>query len=378
MRWIGVVVCFLGLLFPVADASAGVVSNFFTDLDDGESTVPAGWTASITGAASRTGKDLSAGGGAITYRRAIAAEVAASIEARVSANGIGAMMAMTLGDFVNDEHIRAEARLEVSGGFKVFLYDAYDATPKGQVDLDWTLADPDLRIRLKRQDIGGVPHVVLQGEASKTGPGGSPLQWDDPADPNPSPDTATSIKVPISNFVPQSVSFDEVEFGNAAPGVYHSFWAYVLVTEADDATTELPYWPPVPPAPTLVHDDKGMGNPQGVDLSADLITSGYLTNDSAVAELDADGTTYSGDVRVDPGVEVWDFDDLGDDQTVFGRVVASEASGRSRTGADGTAVIPSRSIGVPVLPGWGLIVLLILLAGSGLYVLGRQRSARSA
>jgi hypothetical protein len=44
----------------------------------------------------------------------------------------------------------------------------------------------------------------------------------------------------------------------------------------------------------------------------------YLTNDSVTLELDADGTTYYGETRTNPGDEYRDFDGLQCDQTVYG------------------------------------------------------------
>ena len=341
---------------------SAAVSSHYVNLNDGLSTTPTGWTLSSAGAASRNGDQLNSAGGSITYSRAIAPDVAASIEGRVHGDAGGVLMWMTIGDFGNDEHIRIDARLEVSGDNKIVLYDFYDdASPKGEITLDWTVADPDVRVRLKRQEILGVPHVVLQGEVWKTGPGASPVVWDDPSNKNPNPDTATSIKVPLSSFSIQSIAFDEVGFGNRIAGAYDSFWEYVLVTEADDLTTELPYWPAVPPAPTVSFDDMGVDLLQAVDIDIDLSPLGYLVNDQALFIINADGIDIldpapAVDPSALPGTHHRDFDNLADDQQpggffgpVTGWVEVTEVSGRSRMSPVSNIDIPDRTSPIGII-----------------------------
>jgi hypothetical protein len=196
--------------------------------------------------------------------------------------------------------------------------------------LRWDQTAPRYRIRLMRQG----NEIIMEAEPSN-------VFDDDPS--------KQSIAVPlnITNFPPLVGApnmMQQVGFGNGmASGNQISTWENIHITVCDDATTILPYWPPEPPAPTLVHDDKGMDSPQGIDFSADLTGSGYLANDSVTPELDADGTTYYGETRTDPGSEAWDFDGLNDDQTVYGRVVASDVSGRSTIGPDDTTIIPDRT-----------------------------------
>ena len=203
------------------------------------------------------------------------------------------------------------------------------ATPNG-----WQQASPRFRIRLMRQ--GNIIH--LQAEPS------------DSFAPDPTyPDV--EVELTLANFPPipngAIINIAQVGFGNAHPSGgannQNSNWEQIHVTSTNDATTVLPYQPAIPPAPTLTFDDKGTGILQGIDFSVDLTTSGYLLSDSAFGELDADGTTYSGAVRVNPGIELWNFDNLGDSQPVNGRVVVMEASGRSTTGPDGTGNIPDRT-----------------------------------
>lgn len=82
------------------------------------------------------------------------------------------------------------------------------------------------------------------------------------------------------------------------------------MTSSDGATTVLPYWPPAPPAPVIVFDNNGVGNPQAVDFSANCTGTTYLTNDFVTPSLDANGTTLIGETRTPPGNEAWYFDGL--------------------------------------------------------------------
>jgi len=227
-----------------------------------------------------------------------------------------------------------ELRLEEDGSDnrRFALVDGNDNSEKASLALDWSDNQPRWRIRIRRDNTD----IIMEAEPAHTGPSYTyPLNY-----PVPPPHAVT---VPIASFSFPAGTSSEFGFGHFLAGAYNSYWESIHVTTADDATTALPYWPPEPPAPTLVHDDMGAGNPQGIDFSADLSSSGYLANDTVTPELDADGTTYIGETRTNPGLENWDFDGLNDNQLVYGRVIATDVSGRSQTGSDGTATIVSQS-----------------------------------
>ncbi|MHC4248648.1 MAG: Ig-like domain-containing protein [Planctomycetota bacterium] len=273
---------------------------------------------------------------------------------------------------------RVEVRFERdAGGVRhVRLYWIESAVANLELDLspnDFQSTSPRLRVRVRRQQIGGVDHLFLEVEPSRVG--GDP-SFEDPAQRN-ATTTVQPLRAVVVDFpnvlLPETGGHPgKIRFGHGRDvGSYQSAWEsvhYTFADTVDGAPDGLPYWPPGPPAPSVVHDEKGMYVPQGVDVSADCSATGYLTNDTVTAELDADATTYTGDARTPPGNEAWDFDSLGDNQTVFGRIAASDVSGRTTIGPDGSAAIPNRivsgvmtneiyAVGSPMPPGWSLVQL---------------------
>jgi PKD repeat protein len=198
-----------------------------------------------------------------------------------------------------------------------------------------------------RQQIGGHECLFLEAESSSgfEDPSQRGLMTNVPS--------VRAVVVDFPNLMLPAMGGDpgSVQFGNLRrTGTYSSWWESVHMTFTDSPTTLLPYWPAEPPAPTLAHNDKGWGNPQGIDLSVDLSGNGYLVNDDAFAELDADGTTYTGATVPASGIQSWDFDGLGDNQLVSGRMVAVDVSGRSTTGPDNNVNIPDRGLSSPNEP----------------------------
>ena len=331
--------------------AASVVENLFYDLATDSLS---DWT-EVVGGASRTGIRIESSFNTLFYKRNDLAinQNAFLFEAVVSGSALagpidgelGARMWVKLSGYsMPGECIFIEVRFIRQGTtYKIALFDGHSETYWATLEKDWTETSPRLRVRIKLQEVGPSDYIYLQAEESSS--------WDNPDQPNNLNDS--SQRVPLTSFTSGPTSgpgfSDEFGFGNFVPlGTYYSEWESIHLTVCDDDTTVLPYWPAVPPAPTLTHDDKGMDNPQGIDFSCDLTSSSYLTNDSVTPELDADGTTYYGETRLNPGNEAWDFDGLNDDQTVYGRIVVTDVSGRSTIGPDSTTVIPNRT--TPTIP----------------------------
>ncbi len=345
----------LGLFFVIDDASAGAALNDFHRLNDGAGDVaPAGWTSmgspdSVD--AFRDGIRITNSTGNRYYSRGIDQTRSVCLQAVVSAQSLG-----------GDGQRGAEIWLQIPEGFGhryvKATFDSHETTPGdpatlqfvvvlrdgnsgdteiGRITIDWT-AVPRFRVRLKREKVNDVDSIILQAEESEIG---GEMNWDNPLEKNST--TTTSIVHPATSFVASGGLLSNAGFGNIVSGSYWSNWEYIQLTQGDDLNESLPYWPSQPPEPTLVHDDKGAGYPQGVDLSVDLSGLGYLADDTLTPKLDADGTTYIGETRMNPGLETWDFDGLNANQVVFGRVIATEASGRSMTSSDASVNIISQA-----------------------------------
>jgi PKD repeat protein len=313
-----------------------------------------GWTAN--GAGVQTGTTISAGGSQCYYTRGdldISNRQAWLIEAVLSAPAVGiagergARLWAKFFDpdapFIPPPPYRRLRTIEIrlaedaGGNKRLALVDGADGSEKAALSLDWTTTGPSYRVRMKRQRVSGVDYIFLQAEPANT--------FDDPADPNPVPDTVASVKVALSAFSATTGTLSEFGFGNVVPGTYYSDWESIHVTRSDDDTTILPYWPPAPPDPVLIFDDRGAGNLQGIDFSAYSPGRPYLQNDTVTPYLEANGTIFIGEQRTYPGDEYWDFDGLLDEQTVTGSIVVSDVSGRSRVSGNVSLSFPKRVTG---------------------------------
>ncbi len=224
-----------------------------------------------------------------------------------------------------------ELRLQMDGGvLNLHLVDFHGGGPDLTLNKEWT---SHLRVRIKRQLVNGVDYIFLQAE--------DPNSWDDPTDPN-NLNNANSIGAPLNLYQAAIGYHVEFGFGNFIVGDYTSEWKSVHITVGEDANTVLPYWPPAPPKPILIFDDKGVGNLQGINFSSYGLGTGYLTNDTITSYINADGVTTAGETRTAPNDEFWNFVGLGANQNVTGYVTVTDVSGRSRTSSNGTVSIPSR------------------------------------
>lgn len=320
--------------------AATVMENLFYDLATDSLS---DWTV-VNGGAIRTGIKIESSGNNLWYYRkdldinkAFQIEAVVSASERVTDEELGPRMWVK---FYDDDIPPGDCRyIEVHflirmGMPWIALYDGHSGNYVTHLEKDWTQTSPRLRIRIKRQQVGSTDYILLQAEESSS--------WDDPAQPHKLNDASSSMAVDIK-YLLAAPGDSEFGFGNRVYGSYHSEWESIHLTVCNDATTVLPYWPSTPPAPNMIHDDKGMDSPQGIDFSCDLTSSGYFSNDSVTPVIDANGTTYYGETRLNPGNESWDFDGLNDDQTVYGRVVVTDISGRSTIGPDGTTIIPNRT-----------------------------------
>lgn len=351
-----ILICGTVMTSAPASADSSVV-NLFTDLTttDEAGMELAGWQSS--GAGARAWVTICTTANTKVYTRAdlnLIDREAFSIEAVVSAPPLGTageVGARLWARFTdpdaplfppgpNNRYIEVRLMENSAGQRRFALFDGVSGVEMAAVDANWTAGTPRYRVRLKRQSIAGLPTVIMQVEPSDV--------FDDPANPNPYPDTAMSKSVLLSAFSHSSGPANQIGFGHVVPGTYTSDWESIHVTRAADPTTILPYWPPAPPLPVIVFSDQSAGNPQVVNFSVDCLGIPYLANDSVTPYLDANGTTFVKASRTPPGDEQWYFDGLNDNQTVYGRVVASEISGRITTSPDASAVVP---LGQPRISG---------------------------
>lgn len=223
------------------------------------------------------------------------------------------------------------------GAYFIGLYDA-NGNLRAQLNKDWTTVSPRIRVRIKRQNIGGTDYIFLQSENSDI--------WDNPSTPN-ILDGEDSKGVPLSSF-PIASGGSEIGFGHVVAGSYRSSWEYIHITTAADAYTVLPYWPPQPPAPTLTLTTAVP--PHAVSEESNLPVGAYLVNDTATLKLNTLSGELSGtpigDPSADPAQHEAIFTGLAGDQTVSGWVEIADVSGRTSISSSAETYLPIVNINI--------------------------------
>jgi len=345
----------LVICHQVAGAATSPISdNLLTDLATAPEP-PTGWTQVVPGG-NRTGIVITTGAGIgkvyLRNDQALNSDENWAIEAVVSAPPLcgagerGARMSIRFRDpsalmlppvgIDKFRYIQLSLAEEGSGNRRFALVDGNGGSEKASLACDWASTAPRWRIRIKREGTD----IIMEAEPAHTGPlMADPLNFSKPA-----PYTVT---VQIANFSFPVGTFSDFGFGHFLPGAYSSYWESVLVTRATDSTTVLPYWPATPPAPTLVHDDKGSSGQvvvSSVDLGSPPMTVPYLSTDVATLSLIHSGGTSTVSIA-DPsttndGLQYTTFSGLAGGQTASGFVTVCDVSGRCSSSTTVGVVIP--------------------------------------
>ena len=138
----------------------------------------------------------------------------------------------------------------------------------------------------------------------------------------------------------------EIGFGNRGSNATDSRWEEIHLTITDDSTTVLPYWPLLPPSPTLTLATADPP-PHEVNSRVDLPLGAYLVNDAVTLVLDTLSGELSSAPILDPSAppaqHIETFTGLTSDQTFTGWVEIADVSGRISIG-------PSVNVGPPQGP----------------------------
>lgn len=307
------------------------------------------WTENLIAPASRYGEEIRSLGGSLYYTQntdnlndekafQFEAVVYASVMLADGVRGAALWVKFRDSDLPDDMFYYIIMRLEkVAGIERVALVDGNNPTlpTLASLDIEWSNSPDPIRVRLKRQSVEGTDYILLQTEHSSS--------WDDPDDPNNlDSQNSKAVQLKAGSFIPDFVGPGQIGFGNASTGTYSSYWTSIHISIGPDLDTVFPYWPPAPPTPIFIFDDKGVGNLQGVSFSSYDSSEGYLVNDKITSYLHADGTTYIGATETNPLDEYWNFNGLGADQDVTGYLTVEDVSGRRRTSGIGSIGIPFR------------------------------------
>jgi hypothetical protein len=131
----------------------------------------------------------------------------------------------------------AEARLYRDGGeVRVGLFNSPTApvsAPVASLPQDWRSASPRLRVRIRQQEVAGVPTIFFVVEDS--------TQWTPDFSGPLAPGATNTLSLPVDNVnFPGTTGSGEFGFGNYLAGDYYADYESVRIIRSSEADTVLP------------------------------------------------------------------------------------------------------------------------------------------
>ena len=135
------------------------------------------------------------------------------------------------------QYRHVEARLyRESGTVRLGLYNSSSApisTPLGSLPQDWGSTSPRLRVRIRHQEVAGVPTIFFVAEDS--------TQWTPDLSGPLTPDATNTFSVPADNTnFPPTAGISEFGFGNYLLGSYYADYESVRIIRSSESDTVLP------------------------------------------------------------------------------------------------------------------------------------------
>ncbi|MCW8985326.1 MAG: hypothetical protein OQK55_08285, partial [Thermoanaerobaculales bacterium] len=127
-----------------------------------------------------------------------------------------------------------EARFFEDGGGSrwVHLVDGSSGSVIGALSQDWTEVSPRLRVRIRHQNVAGVPTIFFMAENS--------TQWTPDLSGPLTPDATNTLSIPLSLFSPAFSGPGEFGFGNVVAGTYYTDVETVRLIRSSESDTVLP------------------------------------------------------------------------------------------------------------------------------------------
>jgi hypothetical protein len=254
-KWILGVLCLLGFVFPVANASPAVIDNLYYNLSSlSDAELEVDWTR-YDGGSSRAGIQINSTGNTLYYTNTsldLTNNNAFLFDAVVSGSALGVDGELGARMWVKVRqpsmppatfyHIEMRF-VKQSGQYRIDLADGTGGLI-AWLNKDWTSLTPRYRVRLGHQQIGGIDYIIFQAE--------NPALWDSFGRLK-NPDATNSVSVPLSSFGigggPGGFGF-----GNVNNGVYYSEWEWLSIIYSDEADTVLPTTSGFAPASNLLEN----------------------------------------------------------------------------------------------------------------------------
>jgi hypothetical protein len=156
-----------------------------------------------------------------------------------------ARMAIEFTDPNTGEMYRTEIRFitDTTGGMWIALFDVANSVEAelASLERDFSWSQPRYRVRLRRQQIGGVDYLFFESEPKDVRVDGNDETFDDP--PRRAVIPLSSLGLEMGFGLPGHVRFGHTEGFHTTT----SFWESVHITLCDDPAVLLPYWPPCDP-----------------------------------------------------------------------------------------------------------------------------------
>ena len=236
----------LSVMVPASLATGQVITDLTYDLGSlSEPELLVDWAASGTGV--RSGIRVTTTGDFRTYTHsslsldgeAFLMDTVFSGEALSTDDERGARMWVRFGDATLPPILRrhAEARLyREAGTVRIGLFNSSSAptfSPLGSLPQDWTSTTPRVRVRIRYQEVAGIPTIFFVAEDS--------TQWTPDLSGPLTPDATNTFSLPVNgtNFPPVA-GLSEFGFGNFAPGNYYADYETVRIIRSSESDTVLP------------------------------------------------------------------------------------------------------------------------------------------
>jgi len=238
-----VLIVALSVMVPASPAAAQVITDLTYDLAAlSEPELLVDWAASGTGV--RSGIRVTTIGNFRTYTHsslsldgeAFLMDTVFSGEALAADGDRGARMWVRFSDATlppaQCRHV--EARLVREGGSHIRLFNSPGAiTPLASLPQDWTSATPRVRVRIRYQEVAGIPTIFFVAEDS--------TQWTPDLSGPLTPDATNTFSLPVNgtNFPPVA-GLSEFGFGNFVLGTYYADYETVRIIRSSESDTVLP------------------------------------------------------------------------------------------------------------------------------------------
>jgi hypothetical protein len=128
--------------------------------------------------------------------------------------------------------VEARFLADAASVYRVDLVDGTSGAVQGSLVQDWASTAPRLRIRIRHQEVAGVPTIFFVAEDS--------TQWTSDLSGPLAPGAGNTLSMPLSLFSVTGAGSAEFGFGNVVAGTYYADYESVRIIRSSEPDTLLP------------------------------------------------------------------------------------------------------------------------------------------